>query len=339
MYEPDKALAAFLRELPKTETHLHLEGALPFHFVQEMNPALYRNSPASWDSHYKFSSFAQFENELIAMSAPFHHSPEQYYRSAKEIFSRLYAEEQVRYVECSFASGVLEFMGGDGAANAEAIKQAAPAGMEVRVFMGIHHNGLTAKSRGFIEDAVHWKYLDGVDLHGEETLPLEPWASEVWQAFRAAGKRTKAHAGEFCGAEFVERVMEQLGVDRIQHGVRSIEDRILVERLADEGIVLDICPISNVKLAVVERMELHPIRELFDAGVCCTVSTDDPLSFGNRLSQEYAALHQALGFTYRELGQLARNGFLTSDMDPAQRRMYLDTIDSVVARHSGVKGE
>lgn len=326
-------LEAFLRDLPKTETHLHLEGALPFHFVCEAYPDRYNAVPASWAPDFRFKSFAHFEQELLDMAAAWHHSPERYHLSATEIFGRLSREQGVKYVECSFASGVLEFMGGDGAATAEAIKSAAPEGLEVRLFMGIHHDGYHEGTRKWIDQSVDWPYLDGVDLHGTETVPVGPWAVDLWSRFRAAGKRTKAHAGEFLGPDFVAWAMDALKVERIQHGVRAIEDPHLLVRLAAAGVVLDVCPISNVKLAVVPSMAEHPLRRLIEAGVICTISTDDPISFGNTLNDEYRALVAELNFSFAELAQLARNGFSSADLPPPTRRHWIGEIDRVIASY------
>lgn len=311
-YRPGLRLAAFLKRLPRTETHLHIEGALPWDLLAKLDPVRYGDPPASWQDHYRFSSFAQFEEELLEMAFAWFQSPERYYEAAGLVFRRLREEENVRYVETSFASGMVEFLGLDGAAVAEAIQSAAPEDLVVRVFMGIHHDGYTERSRGFLEECLDWPYLDGIDLHGTETTPLEPWTGRFWQRAREAGKLTKAHAGEFDGPRFVRRVIDELGVRRIQHGVRSVEWPELVEALKHLGVVLDMCPISNVKLGVVPEMKAHPIRQLFDSGVTCTVNTDDPLSFGNTLTEEYTALHQELGFSFSELGELAANGFRTA---------------------------
>lgn len=308
-YQPHPELKDFLRRLPKTETHLHIEGALPWELLNSLDPDRFRAPPESWQDHYKFHSFAQFETALLDMAFAWYTSPERYHEAARKIFKRLHEEENVQYIETSFASGMIEYLGLDGRAVAEAIKAAAPAGVPVRVFMGIHHDGYTERSRPFIEDCLKWDSLDGLDLHGTETTPLEPWTADVWKRARECGKQTKAHAGEFAGPEFVWQVVEELGVMRIEHGVRAYESPKLVRHLADIGAVLDVCPISNVKLGVVERMVDHPIRELVREGVTCTISTDDPISFGNTLTEEYTALYQDLGFSYRELGEIAANGF------------------------------
>jgi adenosine deaminase len=160
-----------------------------------------------------------------------------------------------------------------------------------------------------LKDALAWPELDGIDLHGVEPSPLGDWAIGYWQRARDAGKFTKAHAGEFCGPDFIRHVVEKLGAQRIEHGVRAIEDPALLELLRERAIALDVCPISNVKLGVVPSAEEHPIRRLLDAGMVCTISTDDPISFGNTLEDEYFFLAGKLSFTREELTAVARNGF------------------------------
>lgn len=329
-YIPTGLLKDFLRQLPRTETHLHLEGALPWQLIHELYPGRYPVPPESWQDGYKFRDFAHFEHELLDMAGAWFVSPERYHEAARITFERLYNEENVRYLETSFASGVIEFFNLDGKAVLDAIVSAAPDGMVLRVFMGIHHDGYTGKSAPFIEDCLGWESLAGVDLHGTETTPVEPWTADFWKRARDAGKFTKAHAGEFLGADFVDRVIDELGVTRIQHGVRSVEDPRVLEKLRSAGAVLDVCPISNVKLDVVEEMPQHPIRKLVDAGVACTISTDDPVSFGNTLSGEYAALYQDLGFSISELADLAKTGFRNALVADGFYAPLLEEIDAIV---------
>jgi adenine deaminase len=320
-------LRDFIQALPKTETHLHLEGALPFELLQRVRPD-FMNPPASWEWDFKFRDFAHFEAELLDMAFSWFTSPEHYHEAAKRIFAR-HVAQNVKYVETSFASGVIEFGGLVGREVLAAIRAAVPAGLEVRVFLGIHHNGAGPKMRPVLEDALSWPDLAGVDLHGTESFPLEPWSAEYWAAARKAGKYTKAHAGEFMGADFVRRVLDELQPQRIEHGVRSVEDAAVVAELKRRGIALDVCPISNHKLMPGVTLATHPIRRLFDAGVKVTVSTDDPISFGNTLTDEYAALATQRGFSRRELAQLARHGFEVALLPETQRQSWLRELDAV----------
>jgi adenine deaminase len=323
----DSSLLAFIQSLPKTETHLHIEGALPFELLQRVRPE-FKQPPASWAHNFKFSDFGHFERELLDMAFSWYTSPERYHEAAKIIFAK-HVAQNVKYVETSFASGVVEFGGLDGREILSAIRAAVPAGLEVRIFFGIHHNGAGPKMMPVLEDALTWRDLAGIDLHGFEDAPVEPWAAPYWAAARKAGKYTKAHAGEFMGADFVKKILEELQPQRIEHGVRAVENPALVQELAKRGIGLDVCPISNHKLMPGISLANHPIRKLFDAGVKVTVNTDDPISFGNSLTDDYVALVEKSGFSRRELVQLARNGFEVALLADERKNSWLDQLNAV----------
>jgi len=162
-------------------------------------------------------------------------------------------------------------------------------------------------------------------------MRTEPETAAIWARVRAAGKVTKCHAGEFGGAERVREAIEVLGVTRVQHGVRAIEDPAVVRLAAERGVTFDVCPISNVRLQVVPSLREHPIRRLLQAGVRCTVSTDDPLNFANTVNDEYAALATELKFTRAELAQVARNGWSVADVPSEVRQRSLAEIDRLSA--------
>lgn len=324
---PNLELRAFVDALPKTETHLHLEGALPFELLQQVRPE-FAQPPASWAWDFKFRSFAHFEEELLDMAFSWFTTPENYHEAAKRIFARHLAQN-VRYVETSFASGVIEFGGLNGREVLDAIRSAVPAELEVRIFLGIHHNGAGPKMLPVLEEALTWDGLAGIDLHGTEDFPIEPWTAPYWAAARKAGKFTKAHAGEFLGADFVGRILDTLQPQRIQHGVRSVEDPAVVKELIQRGVGLDVCPISNHKLMPNVTMAAHPIRELFDAGVKVTVSADDPISFGNGVNDDYVALAEHRDFSRAELVQLARHGFELALVGEDQRSAWLSELDAI----------
>jgi adenosine deaminase len=180
-------------------------------------------------------------------------------------------------------------------------------------------------------DQLHtWNDLAGVDLHGLETMRTEPDTAMIWARLRAAGKITKCHAGEFDGAARVREAIEILGVTRVQHGVRAIEDPAVVKLAVDRGVTFDVCPISNVGLKVFPDLAHHPLRRLTEAGIRCTISTDDPLCFANSVTEEYLAISHGLGFTRKELVRFARNGFEVASLSVAQRKPWLDELDAVV---------
>jgi adenosine deaminase len=234
-------------------------------------------------------------------------------------------------VETSFHLPVTKFINVPGPEIIAAIRAAVPAGLEVRIFTGMLRSDITGDLRPTINQLHTWDGLAGVDLHGHELMPTPVDSAEVWARIRAAGKVTKCHAGEFDGPARVREAIELLGVKRIQHGVRSVEDPTVVKLAADQGVTFDICPLSNVGLKVVPAIREHPIRRLMKAGVRCTVSTDDPLCFANSLTEEYEALALEANFTRAELGQVARNGWEVADVPAAMRQTMLAEIDRLVS--------
>ncbi len=331
-YRPDAALAAFIQSLPKTETHLHIEGALPLELLQKVAPAMFRNGdlPPWFAPGYRYADFPAFEKILLDHALLWFDSAEHYHEAAKVIFAGLQAQN-VRYVETSFHLPVQKFIGVPGREIVDAIRTAAPAGMTVRVFSGMGRIDYTPDFAPVIDGVADWEHLAGVDLHGVEVYPLEPWTRSVWQRVRAAGKETKAHAGEFGGSTNVREAIELLGVARVQHGVQAADDPAVLQLLVERGATCDVCPISNVKLKVASNMGEHPIRRMVDAGVRCTISTDDPFSFGNTLSEEYAALAMDLGFSRRELVQIARNGFEIATMPAEAKQAALAELARIEA--------
>jgi adenosine deaminase len=326
--ENQESLAAFIQALPKTETHLHIEGALPYELLRKLDPVAYVPDPEFRRKSYRYATFPDFERTLLSHALPWYTSAERYHEAAKAIFAG-HVRQNVRYVETSFHLHVTEFIKVPGTEIIEAILSAAPEGLEVRVFAGMLRDAYGGPLRDTIDQLETWDDLSGVDLHGLETMPTEPWSARVWERIRRAGKVTKCHAGEFEGPAKVREAIELLGVRRIQHGVRSVEDPEVVRLAADRGVTFDICPISNVGLRVFPDLASHPIRGLMKAGINCTVSTDDPLSFGNTVTDEYQALAAEAGFTRAELAQVARNGWAVADVGEAGRRARMAEIDAL----------
>jgi adenosine deaminase len=320
----------FIQALPKTETHLHVEGALPYELLAQWDPQRWPPDPAFRARSYRYATFPDFERILLDHALPYFTSAERYHEAARTIFAK-HVAQNVRYVETSFHLPVTHFTGIPGPEIVDAIRTAAPAGLEVRVFTGMLRTDLGGELRPTIDRLHTWEHLAGVDLHGFEQMATHPDTAAVWARLRAAGKVTKCHAGEFDGAERVREAIEVLGVRRIQHGVRAVEDPAVVRLAAETGTTFDICPISNVGLRVVPALAAHPLRRLLQAGVRCTVSTDDPLCFANSLTDEYAALADEAGFTRSELAQVARNGWAVASVSDQMRTTMVSIIDRLVA--------
>jgi adenosine deaminase len=319
----------FVQSLPKTETHLHIEGALPYELLHAWKPETYPRAPAFRAPGFRFETFPKFDEVLLGHALPWFVSAERYHEAAKAVFAK-HAAQNVRYVETSFHLPVSGFINTPAREIIAAIRSAVPSGMEARIFAGMLRTDYAGPMRAMIDDLENWDELAGVDLHGFEPVPTEAWTAKVWARLRAAGKITKAHAGEFDGAHRVREAIEQLGVTRIQHGVRAVEDAAVVALAAERNVTFDVCPLSNVKLGVAPSLFAHPLRPLMAAGVRCTISTDDPLVFANTLNGEYIALAAEAGFTRAELARLARNGWEVADVPAAVRTRMISEIDRLV---------
>jgi adenosine deaminase len=320
----------FIQSLPKTETHLHVEGALPYELLTAWDPEQWPPDPLFRARTYRYATFPDFERILLDHALPWFTTAERYYEAAKAIFAK-HVAQNVRYVETSFHLPVTGFIKVPGPEIIAAIRAAVPAGLEVRVFAGMLRSDITGELRPTIDQLHTWDGLAGIDLHGHEIMPTPPETAAIWKRAREAGKITKCHAGEFDGPTRVREAIQVLGVRRVQHGVRAVEDPAIMKLAADTDTTFDVCPISNVGLKVVPSMKDHPLRRLMRAGIRCTVSTDDPLCFANSISEEYETLATELTFTRAELAQVAKNGWEVADVSAAVRKEMLAEIDRLGA--------
>jgi adenosine deaminase len=168
----------------------------------------------------------------------------------------------------------------------------------------------------------------GFGLANDEALfPPEPFA-EAYAIAKAGGLLSVPHAGELAGPESIIGALDMLGADRIQHGVRAAEDAGLVERLAETGVCLDVCPTSNLMLAVCASLDEHPLPALLDAGVRCSINGDDPLLFGPNLLEEYELLRTGFGFDDERIAGIALCSIEASGAPDAVRHQALAGIDA-----------
>lgn len=153
---------------------------------------------------------------------------------------------------------------------------------------------------------------------------------EVYEAAGALGLRKVAHAGEEGPPEYIREALDVLGVERIDHGLRCMEDPELVERLVADRVPLTLCPLSNVRLRAIDTLEEHPLRAMMDAGLLCTVNSDDPAYFGGYVGDTFHAVHEALGLDRERLRTLARNSFEAAflDHDEERRARYLSEVEA-----------
>jgi aminodeoxyfutalosine deaminase len=310
-----------LRWLPKVELHLHLEGAMRPATVCAQARRYVPTSPFCHDDwpagFWSFGDLTGFVAALRQVVRTALRSADDYYLVARECFEDL-AAQQVVYAEVSFGPHLPERPHAVPLPDKlAAIEQArheveARTSLHVGLILGLGRRlddaSAPALACQWVEQAVAARdrgaAVVGVDLHGDEqTFPSPQPFVAAFRLAAQAGLGRRAHAGEGAGATSVWDCLRQLDVERIAHGVRAVEDPVLVAHLAQAGVALDVCPTSNVRTGIVPSVAAHPIRTLHEAGVRVTVSSDDPLPFATTVTEELVHLHRELGFSLRDLGR------------------------------------
>jgi adenine deaminase len=330
-------LVDFVKRLPKAELHVHIEGTLGpemvFDLARRNGIDIPYGSVDEIRAAYEFTSLQDFLDI--------------YYQGAAVLVS-----EQDFY---DLMAAYLERAHADGVVRAEIFfdpQTHTARGIEFDVFMGGFTRAIADAgdtwgiSAGLImcflrhlppEEAVlTWcraepfaDHLVGVGLDSSEVGNPPEWFVDAYALARDAGLHAVAHAGEEGPPQYITNAIKALEVERIDHGVRSEEDPEVVERLVRDEIPLTMCPLSNVKLKVFERIEDHNLKRLLDAGVKVTVNSDDPAYFGGYVVDNYLAVANGLGLTRRNLVTLARNSIEASFLSDAEKAPYLRDLDTM----------
>ena len=291
-----------MKDLPKLELHLHLEGAAPPAFIRGLAAEKHVDISGVFDErgHYSYTDFWHFLKVYEAATSVLQ-APEDYRRLTLAVLEES-AAHGVIYTE-SFISP--DFCGGrDLAAWRDYLAAIEDAAAEAEAKMGITLRAIVTPIRHFGPEKARevaicaaetaGRFVTGFGIAGDEKV-LEP-KDYLWSfdCAREAGLGITAHAGEWRGPEHIRATLAALNPSRIGHGVRAIEDLALVDELAERGTVLEVCPGSNIALGLYPDWRKHPIGQLFDRGVKVTVSTDDPPFFHTTMSREWDRLAEAL---------------------------------------------
>ena len=326
-----------LNRLPKAELHLHIEGTFEPELIfaiatrNGVDPG-YRSIEAL-RSAYKFTDLQSFLNVYYAGMNVLR-TERDYYDLTMAYFARA-ARQGVRHAEIFFDPQAHTDRGIPFGIVVEGISAARAA---VREKLGITSHlimcflrDLSAQSAmATLEAAVAYRdRIIAVGLDSAEVGNPPSKFAAVFDRARAEGFLTVAHAGEEGPPEYVWEALDLLHVSRVDHGVRSLEDPQLVERLRRQRIPLTVCPLSNVKLRVVADLAHHPLKKMLDAGLVATVNSDDPAYFGGYIADNFEGVAKALGLRDDELIALAKNSFEASFIDDVTKRAYLDEIDQV----------
>jgi adenosine deaminase len=174
------------------------------------------------------------------------------------------------------------------------------------------------------------QWIVGVGLDSSEVCHPPENFEAVFEEAGRHGFRKVAHAGEEGPPEYIRRALDDLGVARIDHGVRCVEDPGLVRRLREEQVPLTVCPLSNVRLRVFPSLEEHPVKRMLSEGLCVTVNSDDPVYFGGYVADNFSALRDGLGFSREQLRAVAENSFKASFLGEGAKNRLLEELKSYV---------
>jgi len=295
-----------LRSLKKCELHLHLEGAVRPETLCEIRPELKREEA---QARMRFSDFGGFL-EAFKWVHMCLQQPEDFALVLRRVMEELEGEG-VCYAEINVSAGVILWRGLPLDEFFLAMAEEAERGrLPVRfVFDAVRQFGVE-HAQAVAEAAVRWRGrgVVGFGIGGDEARGPARLFEEVFAWVRGQGLAALPHGGETAGPESVWEALG-CGARRIGHGIAAAQDEALMEELRRRGVALEICLTSNIRTGAVRRLEEHPVRRLFDAGVPLVLNTDDPALFETTLVREYELAREVFGFTDEELRQLAENSF------------------------------
>ncbi|GIH50410.1 putative adenosine/adenine deaminase [Microbispora rosea subsp. rosea] len=336
-------MARPLNTLPKAHLHLHFTGSmrhstlielareqgvhLPDALVEDWPPKLRATDERGW---FRFQRLYDIARSVLRR-------PEDVHRLLREA-AEDEAREGSRWLEIQVdPSGYAQRFGGL-TETLELVldateKAARQAGIGMAVIVAANRTRHTLDARTLARLAAHYqgRGVVGFGLSNDERRGRARDFEHAFRIARRAGLLAVPHGGELLGAASVAECLDDLGADRIGHGVRAAESPRLMERLADRQITCEVCPLSNVGLGVAERPEDVPLRRLFEAGVPIALGADDPLLFGARLLPQYELAREVYGFADAELAELARQSIRSSTAPDAVKKELLGEIDAWLA--------
>ena len=329
----------FIKGLPKAELHLHIEGSLEpemmFLLAERNHVQLPFANIEAVRAAYNFSDLQDFL-DLYYRGAGVLLTEEDFFELTKAYFSRIHVDN-VRHAEIFFDPQThtdrgLPFRVAIDGILAGMKSAEVEFGITSKLIMSFLRHLDEASAFSTLQMAEPWlEKIAGVGLDSSEIgHPPEKFA-RVFRAAKERGLLKVAHAGEEGPPEYVYEALDLLDVQRIDHGNRSMEDPQLVTRLARSGMTLTVCPLSNLKLCVIDEMRNHPIGRMLNEGLRVTVNSDDPAYFGGYANANYEAIANAGVVNRTQLVSLARNSFLGSFLSHKEVRMHLDAIDAYVA--------
>ena len=337
---PADRLPALLQAMPKAELHMHIEGSLEpeliFALAQRNGVALSYPSVEALRQAYAFTDLQSFLDiyyagaSVLLKEADFHDMAWAYFLRAKAdnvVHAELFFDPQTHTERGVAFETVIRGL------TSACERAKAELGISSALIMCFLRHLSEEDAFKTLEQALPYRDLFiGVGLDSSERgHPPEKFA-RVFAKCRELGLRLVAHAGEEGPPEYIINALDVLKVERIDHGVRCVDDPALVQRLAQQGTPLTVCPLSNIKLCVFKTMADHNLRTLLDAGLKVTINSDDPAYFGGYVNQNYLETFTALPLDASHAYTLARNSLEASFVDEARQAAWVRQLDDCFAQ-------
>lgn len=340
-FKNDHQMPEWVKPVPKAELHAHLEGTITPRRLRALAAKVDETVPDNIlrdDNSFEWKDFAGFL-QCYDLAADFVRTPQDYYQITYDYLAESAAEGSI-YVELIISSDHAAAQGMPYPDMLAALEQAIDYAreqhdIEARLSLSmVRHYGIERglKVAQMLHQHPH-KYVTGFQMAGaEDAGALSDWAKGFAIA-ADAGVGLHAHSGEWFGPDGIRETLDTLKgpqwqLSRIGHGVRSIEDAALVQRLADEGLVLEVCPLSNLALGVYANKDDHPFGALRQAGVKVTLNSDDPPHFASTIGTEYAFAAQQYGYDAMTLTEITKTAIEAAFVDETTRQKLLAKLDA-----------
>ena len=332
-------MKSFIENLPKAELHLHIEGTfepeLMFEIAQRNGIELPFADVEALRKAYDFSRLQDFL-DIYYQGMNVLHKEQDFYDLTWAYLTKIHSQN-VLHTEIFFdPQGHTD----RGVAFETALNGIHKALEDGKSQLGISFGVIMCFLRHLdaddamktLEQALpHKDKIIGVGLDSSELGHPPEKFTAVFERAKAEGFHIVAHAGEEGPPEYVIQALDLLKVERIDHGNRALEDAALTQRIADEGMALTVCPLSNLKLCVVDDLKNHPIKKMLKAGLKATINSDDPAYFGGYMNENFLQLAEAVDLTKAEVAILARNGFEAAFISDAEKQRLVNRLDTYLA--------
>lgn len=320
--------------IPKAELHLHIEGSfepeLMFEIAKRNTIALAYDSIDSLKKAYTFNNLQEFL-DIYYMGAQVLIHEQDFFDLTWAYLTKVHSQNVV-HVEIFFDPQTHTDRGVDFDIVIKGIHRALEKGKKVfgisfKLIMSYLRHLSEEEAFKTLESSLPYKdWIDGVGLDSSEKGNPPSKFVNVFEASAKQGYKLVAHAGEEGPSDYIWEALDLLQVERIDHGNRCLDDDKLVQRLLKDNIPLTLCPLSNVELKVIQKMEEHPVAKMLDKGILATIHSDDPAYFGGYMNENYYETANALNLTLDQIKQLAINGFEASWLDDETKAKHIKSV-------------